>query len=1460
MNDKIQVLYVDDEETLLQLGKTYLEQRSGFIVDTAVTVKNALHLLEKRRYDAIVSDYQMPDMDGIAFLKEIQRKHLVIPFILFTGRGREEVVIEAINNGADFYLQKGGDPKAQFAELEHKIRQSVARQRAESSLIESEKRLSDIINFLPDATFAVDRDGIIIAWNRAIEDMTGMSAEQMLGKGNYEYALPFYGERRKILLDLILDSDDQVLRGYSHIIRQKDVLIADTKLTLPHRGKVTLTVKASTLYDSNGEITGAIESIRDITEQKNSEKELRIAYEQIAEREEELRNQLDMLAHSEKKIRESEAKFRSVFEKSQDAFILIENGTLVDSNEKALHLFGCRDITELAEMHIYDSSSELQPDGEDSKTNAEKNIQTAFKKGENQFEWVHKRKDGSIFPAEVLLTSFEINENKYLLSSIRDITERKLAEIAISESEENYRNVIEFSPFGMYFYEFLENGDLIFTGANPAADTMLGIDHSQFIGKTIEEAFPSLVSTEIPENYRRIAKEGGFWHNDRTIYDGTKIQSAYSIQVFQIQPRFIVAAFFDTTGLKLAETALKESEEKYRKLFEESNDAIFFSETTTRKITDCNRKAELLTGYTKEALLSMVADHLHPKDDRSRFNKAYQKFLNGYTDSIELSVLKPDGRTVPVSINASPVQIGGKNLLIGIFRDLSIQKKIERTIHEKTFEIDKFFNMSLDLFCIADTNGYFHRLNPEWENTLGYNLDELEGKQFLDFVHPDDLEKTIEAISILKEQKDIINFVNRYRHKDNTYRWIEWRSASKDEMIFAAARDITHHYIEEHYNAGLNQLKQDLLVMQSLGEKLKKITDCSISLFNADYGGIWITRSATSRSMECLVEQEKSAVGNTGPLCLHLVAGSENKTQPKTGTNTIYNGSLDKIPGVMSFIDRIATGTDPAIIIPDISHAAAPYDLKVKGLPDHSSFAGFQLYSESQPIGVFAIFSTEQITTEKIVFLTNLASTTSQVIQTTTAEDALRESEEKFRELITLAPIPFCLVNSEKHIEYCNNRFVETFGYTKEDIPTLEEWWHLAYPDESYRQKVIDKWNNLVKKSLIPKKDIESSEYHVTCRDGTVRDIIISGITIKNMYLAAFIDITKQRRAEEALRKSKTRYRNIIENIQDVFFKIDKDNLIAMTSASAVHMFGYNSVKEMLGQPVLSMWHNPDDQEYLFRAMEQNRGAIQDFEAELIKKDGTRFWVSISAHMNYDEQGMYSGTEGIIHEISRRKKIEETLLLTNKKLNLLSSITRHDINNQLHILLGYLDISKIFLTDTAKLGEIIDNEEHVANTIARQIGFTKDYENMGIKLPIWQNVAKILDKMIPDLPVRDIRITVEEKNLEIFADPLLEKVFFNLIDNALKYGGKKLTEIRIFSRQKGSDLLLMIQDNGAGVNPVDKSKLFEKGFGKNTGLGLFLSREILGITGITIKENGTAGKGATFEILVPNGGYRFQSS
>jgi len=279
----IALLYVDDEEILRKVTKEYIERLGNIRVDTVATVTEAIERLKSGTYDAIISDYQMPETDGIDFLKLVRQQYRNIPFILFSGRSREEVIIEALNCGADFYVQKGGNPRAQFAELMNMVYQAVLRRQSETELAHSERRLHDIINFLPDATLVIDRRGKVIAWNLAMEEMTGIPASEILGKSDYEYAIPFYGNRREMLIDLVMASDDEVaLKPYINVRREGNGLVAETIDATPKGRHLQLWAKATPLYDNAGNLVGAIETVRDISDIREAESHLEEASRKLS--------------------------------------------------------------------------------------------------------------------------------------------------------------------------------------------------------------------------------------------------------------------------------------------------------------------------------------------------------------------------------------------------------------------------------------------------------------------------------------------------------------------------------------------------------------------------------------------------------------------------------------------------------------------------------------------------------------------------------------------------------------------------------------------------------------------------------------------------------------------------------------------------------------------------------------------------------------------------------------------------------------------------------------------------------------------------------------------------------------------------------------------------------------------------------------------------------------------------
>jgi signal transduction histidine kinase len=214
-----------------------------------------------------------------------------------------------------------------------------------------------------------------------------------------------------------------------------------------------------------------------------------------------------------------------------------------------------------------------------------------------------------------------------------------------------------------------------------------------------------------------------------------------------------------------------------------------------------------------------------------------------------------------------------------------------------------------------------------------------------------------------------------------------------------------------------------------------------------------------------------------------------------------------------------------------------------------------------------------------------------------------------------------------------------------------------------------------------------------------------------------------------------------------------------------------------------------------------------------------------------------------------------SLSAANRKLNLLSSITRHDINNQLTILMGYLKILENKQPDPT-LTEHFQRVSNAAKRISAMVKFTGEYEKIGVNTPVWQDTRTLVDTAAKQAPLGMVLVKNDlPAGAEVFADPLVVKVFYNLMDNAVRYG-VKITTIRFSVEERGDDHVVMCEDDGDGVPTDEKEKIFERGFGKNTGLGLALSREILSITGITIRETGEPGKGARFEMVVPDGMWR----
>jgi PAS domain S-box-containing protein len=240
-------------------------------------------------------------------------------------------------------------------------------------------------------------------------------------------------------------------------------------------------------------------------------------------------------------------------------------------------------------------------------------------------------------------------------------------------------------------------------------------------------------------------------------------------------------------------TERKRVEERLRRTqfsMDQAVDAIYWVDAQA-KILFANEAASLMVGYSRDELLGMTVQDLNPDCTASRWPGFWEEVRQNRSMSFETVHRAKDGRLVPIDIRVSFLAHEGHEFHCAFVRDITERKQVEEALRKKDLELDHYFTSALDLLCIADVTGRFKRLNKAWEVTLGYSLEELEGAKFLDYVHPDDMEATLHALGDLAEQNEVPTFVNRYRRKDGSYRWIEWKSIPDGELIYASARDIT---------------------------------------------------------------------------------------------------------------------------------------------------------------------------------------------------------------------------------------------------------------------------------------------------------------------------------------------------------------------------------------------------------------------------------------------------------------------------------------------------------------------------------------------------------------------------------------------------------------------------------------------------------------------------------------------
>lgn len=372
---------------------------------------------------------------------------------------------------------------------------------------------------------------------------------------------------------------------------------------------------------------------------------------------------------------------------------------------------------------------------------------------------------------------------------------------------------------------------------------------------------------------------------------------------------------------------------------------------------------------------------------------------------------------------------------------------------------------------------------------------------------------------------------------------------------------------------------------------------------------------------------------------------------------------------------------------------------------------------------------------------------------------------------------------------------------------------------------------------------------------------IASPIFNKHGELAGSIDsitdITALRQHEIALEDSESRYRTIIENTASAIAIIEEDGTISYINPEFEKIIGY-VCEEVEGRKKWTEFVAPPDlqriQEYEQELRTGREITAVNFEFRFIRFDGEARNGFLTLTPIPDTGKMIVS----LMDVTGKIKEEDALQRANRKFSFFNSITRHEILNHLTVVKGFIELSKDQLRNPEFLLACFDKEMAAANAIQNLIMFTRDYQNIGMHPPAWHNISRTITSVADNIRLGSISLSDETEGVEIYADHLLEKVFFHLLDNAVRYGNK-IKNIRFFCEESFEELHLICEDDGIGIPPDAKEKIFNRQYFQNTGLDMYLCREIVSITGMSLRETGSYGTGARFEIRVPKGAYRFTS-
>jgi len=714
----IHVLHVDDDADFLKCSNRILEMHGPFQIENALSVQDALQKLEQKTYDVIVADYQMPTRNGLDLLKELRNRGNDVPFILFTGKGREEVAIEALNLGADRYFNKSGKPKTVYGELAHGIISSVKAKHAENALQESEEKYRKQFKEAMDGLVLADAEtGLIVDCNRALTKLVGRTKSELIGKAQR-------------ILHPPTEIEGKFSKTFEQHLKEKEGHVLETQV-ITKTGEIRdVAIKANIFEIKGRKIIQGI--FRDVTEKKKIEEQLR---------------------------REQETLELVTANIGAGLSIISKDYKILWANKFLKNVFG--DIEGKTCYLVYNDHGRICPGC---------GVKEIFETGKNNvvLEQSVPGPRGQRIWIEITTNSIrDENGNTVAASELAVfVDERKKLENKLREAEERYRALFNKAPLGILIMD--STGTAV--EFNEEAYRQLGYSREEFAKLTVFDYEVIETPEETRARMDKVLKTGKDVFETRHRTKTGEIRDIKNtVQTIELSgKKFFYIITQDITEQKKAEEALRESEKKYRGLLNGMNDTAWVIDSDCSFI-DVNDAAVNALGYSREELLSMKIFDIDFNLDPEEIENLVEDMPKDEIQIFQTEHTTKNGKTIPVEISSSLITYQGKQAVLSIARDITERKKTREELRQSNERYRSVFENTGTAMCILEEDKTISMINRRFEELSGYSREELEGKKWTEFITKKYL-KRMERYHKARRKKDgkapqryTFNFVTRNR-------------------------------------------------------------------------------------------------------------------------------------------------------------------------------------------------------------------------------------------------------------------------------------------------------------------------------------------------------------------------------------------------------------------------------------------------------------------------------------------------------------------------------------------------------------------------------------------------------------------------------------------------------------------------------------------------------------------------